>query len=130
MQKIKINSFKSKTGKRKECQKRSGGGDSEHKYDDRVNLDADDDSELADNLNNILGTSKESEDEDSDSGLKSFIQELDKDEEIGEKINKDFADIANKVWRNPNAFEKFKTKMKTYKIHRTALTYSIFSKNE
>ena len=25
------------------------------------------------------------------------------------------ADISNKVWQNPNAFEKFKTKMKTYK---------------
>ena len=32
-----------------------------------------------------------------------------------EKINKDLADIANKVWQNPNAFEKFKTKMKTCK---------------
>ena len=36
-------------------------------------------------VNNILGTSKESEDEHSDSGLKSLIQELDKDEEIGKK---------------------------------------------
>ena len=52
----------------------------------RVSLHADDDSELAGNLNNILGTTKESEDEDSDSGLKGLIQELDKDEEIGEKI--------------------------------------------
>ena len=44
------------------------------------------------------------------------LQELDKDEEIGERIKKDLADIANEVWQNPNnAFEKFKTKMKTYK---------------
>ena len=34
---------------------------------------------------------------------------------MGEKINTDLADIANKVWQNPNAFEKFKTKTKTYK---------------
>ena len=83
---------------------------------DRVSLHADDDSELAGNLNNILGTNKELEDEDSDFGLKGLIQELTiQDEEIGEKINKGLADIANKVWQNPNAFEKFKTKMKTYK---------------
>ena len=69
--------------------------ESEHEYD-RVSLHAEDDSELAGNLSNILGTSKESEDEDSDSGLKSLIQELDKDEEIGEKTIKDLADIANK----------------------------------
>ena len=94
---------------------RSGCDESEHEYDDRVSLHADDDSELAGNLNNILGTSKESEDEESDSGLKSLIQESDKDEEIGEKINKDLTYIPNKVWQNPNAFEKFKTKLKTYK---------------
>ena len=35
--------------------------------DDRVSLHADDDSELAGILNNILGFNKESEDEDSDS---------------------------------------------------------------
>ena len=46
-----------------------------------VNLHADDDSELGGNLNNILGTNKESENEDSDSGLKSSIHELDKDDE-------------------------------------------------
>ena len=63
----------------------SGDDESEDEYDDRVSLHADDDSELAGNLNNILGTTKESEDEDSDSGLKGLIQELDKDEEIGEK---------------------------------------------
>ena len=45
-----------------------------------VSLHAYDDSELAGNLGNILGTNKEPEDKDSDSGLKSFIQELDKDE--------------------------------------------------
>ena len=70
-------------------------GESQHQYDGRVSLHADDDSELASNLNNILGTNKESEDENSDSGLKSLIQELDKDEELGENIKKDLADIAN-----------------------------------
>ena len=54
------------------------------------------DSELAGNINNNLGTNKESVDEDSDSGLKSLIQKIDKDKEIGEKI-KDLADIANKT---------------------------------
>ena len=49
------------------------------------------------NLNNILETNKEPEDEDSKSGLKSLCQKLDKDEEIEEKINKDPADIASKV---------------------------------
>ena len=67
-------------------------------HTDRVSLHADYDNELAGNLNDILGTNKELEDEDSDSGLKSLIQELDKDEEIGEKVNKDPADIANKIW--------------------------------
>ena len=114
-QKVKIDSSRARADERKECHKGSGDDESEHEYDDRVSLHADDDSELAGNLNNILGTNKESEDEDSDSGLKGLIQELDKDEEIGEKINKDLADIANKVWQNPNAFEKFKTKMNTYK---------------
>ena len=60
-QKIKINSSRAKADERKECQKGSGGDESEHEYDDRVSLRADDDSELAGNLNNILGTSKESE---------------------------------------------------------------------
>ena len=73
-----------------------------------VSLHTDDDSELAGNLNNILGTNKELEDEDSDSDLKFLIQELDKDEELGEKNNKDAADIVNKVWQNPNAFDKSK----------------------
>ena len=81
--KIKINSSRAKADERKECQKGSG-GESEYQYD-RVSLHTEDDSELAGNLNNVLGTSKESEDEDSDSGLKSLIQELDKDEEIGKK---------------------------------------------
>ena len=114
-QKVKIDSSRAKADERKECHKGSGDDESEHEYDDRVSLHADDDSELAGNLNNILGTNKESEDEDSDSGLKGLIQELDKDEEIGEKINKDLADIANKFWKNRNVFEKFKTKPKTYK---------------
>ena len=114
-QKNLINSSRVKAEERKECQKGSG-GESEHKYDDWVSLHVDDDSELSGNLNNSLGTNNESENEDSDSSLKSIIQKLDKDEERGEKINdKDLADIANKVWQNPNAFEKFKTRMKTYK---------------
>ena len=54
---------------KKEWLKESG-GESEQQYGDRVSLHADDDSELEGNLNNILGTNKESEDEDSDSGLK------------------------------------------------------------
>ena len=29
------------------------------------------------------------------------------------EINKNPADIANKVWQNTNALEKFKTKMRT-----------------
>ena len=63
----------------------SGDDESEDEYDDRVSLHADDDSELAGNLNNILETNKESEDGDSDSSLKGLIRKLDKDEEIGEK---------------------------------------------
>ena len=65
--------------------KKMSGGESEHEYDDRVSLNVDVDIELAGNLNNILRTNKESEDEDSDSGLKSLIQELDKDEKITKK---------------------------------------------
>ena len=107
-------------GKRKECQKGSG-GESKHEYDERASPHADDDIEPAASLNNVLRTKKESEDKNSDFGLKSLIQELDKDEEIGEKVSKDLADIANKVWPNTNTFQKFKTKMKT---HRTVLTYS------
>ena len=84
-QKVKIDSSRAKADERKECHKGSGDDESEHEYDDRVSLHADDDSELAGNLNNILGTNKESEDEVSESGLKGLIQELDKDEEIGEK---------------------------------------------
>ena len=62
--------------------KKMSGGESEHEYDDRVSLNVDVDIQLAGNLNNILRTNKESQDEDSDSGLKSLIQELDKDEKI------------------------------------------------
>ena len=71
--------------------------ESEQEYDDTAKLHADGDSKLAGNLNNILETNKEPEDEDSKSGLKSLCQKLDKDEEIEEKINKDPADIASKV---------------------------------
>ena len=61
-------------------------GDSE--YDDTAKREpwTDGDSELAGNLNNILETNKEPEDEDYNSGLKSLCQKLDKDEEIEEKI--------------------------------------------
>ena len=82
---------------------------------DRVSLHADDDSKLAGNLNNILGTNKELEDEDSDSGLERLNTRTWQRWRNRGKINKDLADIANKVWQNPNAFEKFKTKTKTYK---------------
>ena len=58
---------------------------SEHEYDDRVSFHPDVDSELAGNLNNILEANKESQDKDPGAGLKSLIQELNKDEEIGEK---------------------------------------------
>ena len=64
----------------------------------RVSLHVDDDNEVAGNLNDILKTNKESEDEDSDSGLKSLIKELEEDQGIEQKLNKDPADIANKVW--------------------------------
>ena len=64
----------------------------------RVSLHVDDDNEVAGNLNDILKTNKESEGEDSDSGLKSLIKELEEDQGIEQKLNKDPADIANKVW--------------------------------
>ena len=51
---------------------------------------------------------KESEDEDSYSGLNSIIQ-LDKE--------KDQAEIVDMVWQNPNAFEKFRAKIKTCNKH-------------
>ena len=65
-QKIKIDFSRAKADERKECHKVSVDDESEHEYDDRVSLHVDDDSELDGNLNNILGTNKESE-EDSDS---------------------------------------------------------------
>ena len=46
-------------------------------YDDRVSLHTNDDSELAGNVNNILGTNKESKVEDF--GLKILIKKLDQD---------------------------------------------------
>ena len=92
-----MDSSRAKADERKEYHKWSGDDESEHEYEDRISLHADDDSELAGNLNNILATNKKSEDEDSDAGLKGLIQELHKDEAIGEKINKYLADITNKV---------------------------------
>ena len=58
-----------------------------------------------------------------------FIQKLDKDEETGETINIDLADIINKIWENLNAFKKLKTKMKIYNNPKTktVLTYSIWN---
>ena len=99
-QKIKINSSRAKAGERKECHKGSSGDKSEHEYDDNVSSYADDDSGLTSNLNNNLGIYMESDDEEPDSGLKGLIQELDKDEEIRGKINKDLAGITNKVGKN------------------------------
>ena len=50
---VKINCSRTKTDKRKECQKGSV-GEAEDEYDDWVSLHADDDSELAGNLNNYF----------------------------------------------------------------------------
>ena len=76
-----------------------------------------DGNEHFDNLTSILQNNRGSEAEGkrSDSGLKNLIQELDKDEEKGEKVNKDLPEIVNKFWQDSNAFEKFKNKMKNYK---------------
>ena len=109
-QKFKIDSSRAKADERKECHKGSDDDESENEYDERVSLHADDDSEVTGNLNKILGTNKESEDENSDFGLKGLIRELDKDKDIGKKINEDLSDIANKVWQNPNAFERIQSK--------------------
>ena len=91
---------------------------------DRVSLHADDDSELAGNLNNILGTNKELEDEDSDSGLKGLIQELDKDGEIGEKSIKILQILEIKFGKTLMPLKNSKQKRKRIKSHRTVLTYS------
>ena len=58
-----------------------------------------------------------------------FIKKLDKDEETRETINIDLADITNKVWKNPNTFKNFKSKMKKYNNPKTktVLTYSIWN---
>ena len=53
-QKIKINSSRTKADERKECQKGSAGGESKREYDDRISLHADDDNELAGNLNKFI----------------------------------------------------------------------------
>ena len=97
-QKIKINSSRDNADERKECHKGSVDDESEHENDDRVSLHADDDSEPAGNLNNILGTNKESEDKDSDSeNLKGFNTRTWQRWKTRGKISKDLADIANKV---------------------------------
>ena len=57
-------------------------------------------------------TNKESECEDSDCDLKNLVQELDEDEKIEGKTNKNLANILNKVQKNPKSFEKFKTETK------------------
>ena len=61
--KIKINFSRAKTDEKKECQKGLRGDESEYEYDHRVSPYADDYSKLAGSLNKILGTNKESEDE-------------------------------------------------------------------
>ena len=94
-------------------QKKGSVSESKQGHDDKVSLHAGDDSELTGDLNSILGTNKESNNEDSDSGLR--IEKLGKDEEMGEKFNKDLAYIVNKAWHNPNAFEKSKAETKPYK---------------
>ena len=91
---------------------------------DRVRLHADDDSKLAGNLNNILGTNKELEDEDSDSGLKGLIQELGKDGEIGEKSIKIWQILQIKFGKTLMPLKNSKQKVKHIKNHRTVLTYS------
>ena len=63
-QKIKIHFSKAKADERKKCQKGSG-GESEHEYDDKVSLHEYGDTELAGNLNHIIQTNKESQDDDS-----------------------------------------------------------------
>ena len=91
---------------------------------DRVRLHADDDSKLAGNLNNILGTNKELEDEDSDSGLKGLIQELGKDGEIGEKSIKILQILQIKFDKTLMPLKNSKQKRKLIKSHGTVLTYS------
>ena len=54
----------------------------------------------------MLRSNKELKDRDSDSGLKTLKKQG--------KTAKDLADIVNKIWKDFNSFEKFKTKMKTY----------------
>ena len=103
--------------------------DSGDAYDDnRMSLHANDGNELSDNLTNILQNNKESEAEEGrlDSVLKNLIQELDKDEKIGEKIDKEFAEIVNKFWKEKfaNAFEKFNKKSE---ITKTSKLYSFNS---
>ena len=53
----------------------------------------------------MLRSNKELKDGDSDSGLKTLKKQG--------KTTKDLADIVNKIWKDFNSFEKFKTKMKT-----------------
>ena len=64
-------------------------------YNVKVSLNANDD--IVGNLTNMSETNKESECEDSDCDLKNLVQELDEDEKIEGKINKNLADILNKV---------------------------------
>ena len=88
--KRKIDSYSAKADDRKECQsQKCSGSEIKPDNDDRISLHSDDDSELTGNMNNFLRTNMELEDGDSESGVKSLSQELDKDEKIGEEINKD-----------------------------------------
>lgn len=118
-QKIQINSSKAEAEERKECQEGSS-SKPEQKYNYRIGLHADDGIELTDKepiknqRMNILTLAR-----------KSLFKDLTKIEKQ-EKINKDLAGIANKVWQHPDPFENFKTKKKTYKKNpRTVLTYSL-----
>ena len=83
--------------------------DDSHVYeDDRMSLhnNGDNDSQIF-----CIATGCHAAGERLNSGLKNLVQELDKDEEIGEKVH--LAEIVNKVWQAPNAL--FKNNMKNHK---------------
>ena len=82
-QKNKVNFSRARADERKEWKKEPG-CESEHEYDDRVSFDVSHDSKLASNLYKILGTKKESEDEDSeDSVQKASFKNLTKIKKFG-----------------------------------------------
>ena len=71
-----------------------------------------------------MGTNKELEDEDSDSGMKGLIQELDKDEEIGEKSIRISQILQIKFSKTLMPLKNSKPKWKPIKSHITVLTCS------